>query len=104
GGRRRTDVRSAVTRVGQNAVHNVAMALTLQQLTHAKELLPFRAKSEEVWAHSMEVAVLAYLLAKHLKNINPDEALFAGLVHDIGHFYLMWRAARFPELTAHSSA
>jgi len=24
--------------------------------------------------------------------------LFAGLVHDLGHFYLMWRATQFPEL------
>jgi HD-like signal output (HDOD) protein len=38
------------------------------------------------------------VLAKRLSRINPDEALFAGLVHDIGHFYLLSLAARHPEL------
>jgi putative nucleotidyltransferase with HDIG domain len=102
GGPLATDVRSAVTRVGQNAVHNVAIALTLQQVARAVDLQPFRGKCEEVWAHSIEVAVLAYLLARQMKTMNPDEALFAGLVHDMGHFYLMWRAAHFPELTVDS--
>jgi putative nucleotidyltransferase with HDIG domain len=101
-GPRTTDVKSAVTRVGQNAVHNLAIALTLQQIAHAKELEAFGSQTEEIWAHSLEVAVLAYLLAKRGRKINPDEALFAGLVHDVGRFYLMWRAARFPELTARS--
>ncbi|MES1210467.1 MAG: hypothetical protein ABUS79_31390, partial [Pseudomonadota bacterium] len=31
-------------------------------------------------------------------HVNPDEALFAGLVHDIGRFYLLSRAARYPGL------
>jgi HD-like signal output (HDOD) protein len=33
--------------------------------------------------------------------MRPDEALFAGLVHDIGRFYLLARATRYPELTAY---
>jgi HD-like signal output (HDOD) protein len=33
-----------------------------------------------------------------LAKINGDEAMFAGLVHDLGVFYLMSRAANFPEL------
>jgi HD-like signal output (HDOD) protein len=31
---------------------------------------------------------------------NPDEALFAGLVHDIGKFYLLSRASRHADLVA----
>ena len=46
----------------------------------------------------MEVAAVAYVLAKRLSRINPDEALFAGLVHDIGHFYLLSQAKHYPEL------
>ena len=37
------------------------------------------------------------MLAKKLAKINGDEAMFAGLVHDLGVFYLMSRAANFPE-------
>jgi HD-like signal output (HDOD) protein len=43
------------------------------------------------------VAAVAHALAKRLSRINPDEALFAGLVHDIGHFYLLSQAQHYPE-------
>ena len=38
------------------------------------------------------------MLARKLAKINGDEAMFTGLVHDLGVFYLMSRAANFPEL------
>jgi HD-like signal output (HDOD) protein len=38
------------------------------------------------------------VLARRIAKINGDEAMFAGLVHDLGVFYLMSRAATFPEL------
>ena len=40
------------------------------------------------------------MLARKRARINGDEAMFAGLVHDIGVFYPMSRAANFPELVA----
>ena len=36
-----------------------------------------------------------------MTRLNADEALFAGLVHDIGRFYLLSRAAAYPDLVAH---
>src|SRR4029079_16726688 len=48
----------------------------------------------------LEVAALAFVIGKRRGLANPDEALFAGLVHDLGHFYLMWRATKFPDITA----
>ena len=39
-----------------------------------------------------------------MTRINPDEALFAGLVHDIGYFYLLSRTPRYPELEGHPEA
>jgi putative nucleotidyltransferase with HDIG domain len=98
GGKAVTDVRSAVTRIGQNAVRNVAAALALQQMSHADELAPFRAQAREIWLHSLQAAVNAKVLAHRLGKVNPDEALFAGLVHDLGKLYLVWRARSFEEL------
>jgi HD-like signal output (HDOD) protein len=48
----------------------------------------------------MHVAALSRVLARRLTQINPDEAMFAGLIHDIGVFYLLSRAANFPELVS----
>ena len=93
-----TDLKNALIVVGHNAVRSIAVSLAMDQIAHAKDLKPFAAQSRRLWEHSLEVAALAWVLARHRGTFDPDEALFAGLVHDLGHFYLMWRATRFPEL------
>jgi putative nucleotidyltransferase with HDIG domain len=100
-GRKVADVRSAVTRVGFGTVRTTAAAIALEQVMASKELAPFANESERVWRHSLDVAAIAYVLARALTPLHPDEALFAGLVHDIGRFYLLSRASRYPELVEH---
>lgn len=101
GGRKVADVRSAVTRVGFNTVRTTAAAIALEQVRASKELAPFAAEAERVWRHSLDAAAIAYVLARALTTLRPDEALFAGLVHDIGRFYLLSRASKYPELVEH---
>lgn len=98
GGRPVGDVKSAVLRVGHAAVRSVATAVAMEQLKDDATHPPFRAIAESAWRHSVDVAAVAHVLAKRLSRINPDEALFAGLVHDIGHFYLLSQASHYPEL------
>jgi hypothetical protein len=57
-----------------------------------------RGHFQALWEHTSHVAALCRVLARKLAKINGDEAMFAGLVHDLGVFYLMSRAANFPEL------
>jgi hypothetical protein len=61
-------------------VRNIAVALALRQIARTKDMQPFRARPEQVWAHSLEVAVLGHVLSRCCTNINADEAHFAGLV------------------------
>ena len=98
GGREITDLKNALIIVGHNAVRSLAVSLAMEQIAHAKELKPFAQQCRELWEHSLEVASIAYVLARQRGTPDPDEALFAGLVHDLGHFYLLWRATGFPEL------
>ena len=98
GGRPIGDVRNAILRVGIVAVKSVAVAVAMEQLRADARSPAFQPFAEAAWRHSVDVAAVAYVLAKRLSRINPDEALFAGLVHDIGHFYLLSKAHGFPEL------
>jgi len=92
------DVRSAILRVGLESVRSVAVSVALEQLRDGAQMASMKPFAEAAWRHSLQVAAIAYVLAKRLSRINPDEALFAGLVHDIGHFYLLSRAVHYPEL------
>ena len=97
-GRAIADVKSAISRVGMEAVRSVSFAVAMEQLLGSKKMAPFEGLSQRLWEHTIHVAALCRVLAKKIARINPDEAMFAGLVHDIGVFYLLSRVANFPEL------
>ena len=96
-GREIADVKSAIVRVGMEAVRTVSFAVAMEQLLKSKQMQPFEDISQRLWVHTSHVAALCRVLAKKLAKINGDEAMFAGLVHDLGVFYLMSRATNFPE-------
>ena len=100
GGRAVADVRTAINRVGMEAVRTVSFAVAMEQLLKSKNMQPFEGLSQRLWEHTVHVAALCRLLSRKQARINPDEAMFAGLVHDIGVFYLLSRAANFPDLIA----
>lgn len=94
------DVRSAILRVGMMTVRSVAVTIAMEQLRTESVTPAYQPFAEATWRHSVAVAAVAHVLAKHASRINPDEAMFAGLVHDIGHFYLISQAVHYPELEA----
>ncbi|WP_265946418.1 HDOD domain-containing protein [Dechloromonas sp. A34] len=97
-GREIADVKSAIVRVGMEAVRTVSFAVAMEQLLQSKQMHAFDDISKKLWDHTSHVAALCRVLARRIAKINGDEAMFAGLVHDLGVFYLMSRAANFPEL------
>lgn len=99
-GKEVADVRNGIIRVGMEAVRSVSFAVAMEQLLKSKQMQPFEGISKKLWEHTAHVASLARVLARKVARINGDEAMFTGLVHDIGVFYLMSRAAGFPELIA----
>ncbi|RKT58882.1 HD-like signal output (HDOD) protein [Azonexus fungiphilus] len=99
-GREIADVKNGIIRVGMEAVRTVSFAVAMEQLLKSKQMQPFEGISKRLWEHTAHVAALARVLARKIAKINGDEAMFTGLVHDIGVFYLMSRAAGFPELVA----
>jgi len=99
-GREIADVKNGIIRVGMEAVRTVSFAVAMEQLLKSKQMQPFEEISKRLWEHTAHVAALSRVLARKMAKINGDEAMFTGLVHDIGVFYLMSRAAGFPELIA----
>jgi HD-like signal output (HDOD) protein len=91
-----TDARSAIARIGLGTVRTLAVAEVARQLANLPARPEHRVLSTELWTHSVHVAALAHVLAKRVTQQNPETAMFAGIVHELGGLYLLFRAKDFP--------
>ena len=94
------DLRAAISRLGVELVRTTALTIAMSQLMRSKDMEVFSDLTGILWNHTLTTAAAARILARTQTRINPDEALLAGLVHDLGAFYLLYRAAQYPELRA----
>ncbi len=89
-----TNVRAAVSRLGYTPLRDLVSGI-ISATEQAQSNHPVIAKHlHDFWEHSREVATYCYLLAKNVKTLNPELAMLAGLVHDIGALPLCLHAGK----------
>lgn len=93
-----TTVRAAVQLIGFRVLQALAAAVMVRQLDSKITDPKLRVKADQLWKHSAHVAALSQLIARRISKVDPETALFAGIVHEIGGFYLLSRASEFPGL------
>jgi HD-like signal output (HDOD) protein len=93
-----TNVRAAVMRIGYRSLQMLVASLVVRQFGSRIIDPELRFKAEQLWEHTAHVAALAQVFARRVTFINPDTALFAAIVHEVGGFYLLSRADEFPGL------
>jgi HD-like signal output (HDOD) protein len=93
-----TDVATAVARIGLRSVRTLVQALILRQLAGSPKDARAQALVTQLWQHTANVASLARMLARRVTHVDAETALFTGLIHDAGSFYLLSRAPEFPAL------
>jgi len=93
-----TDVATAVAKIGLRSVRTMVQALIVRQLAGAPKDARTQAVASQLWEHTAHVASLARMLARRVTHLDPETALFTGLVHEAGSFYLLSRTAEFPAL------
>lgn len=85
-------LRAAVIRLGHVAMQSVAMVFAIQQMKAEPLLKPVATPLEALWAKSIAVASACQTLAR-LMRLPTDKVLLVGVVHGIGHFHIIVRAA-----------
>jgi HD-like signal output (HDOD) protein len=93
-----TNVRAAVARIGFRTLKSMVAALIVRQLNSNITNPQLKAKSARLWEHTAHVAALAQVIAKRITKVDPETALFAAIVHEVGGFYLLSRGEEFPGL------
>jgi HD-like signal output (HDOD) protein len=97
-GRVITDVRAAITLLGFRSVRTLATAMVARQMAAMPDTPAHRDLAARLWEHTAHVAALAQVIARRVTRQDPETAMFAGMVHEIGGFYLLSRARDFPGL------
>lgn len=99
-GRNVSNVRSAVSVLGLNRLRGVVAAIVIRQLSDDISDASIRNKAEQLWHHCAQVAAIAKVIARAFTSVDPEMALFSGVVHELDGFYLLSRAQEFPTILA----
>jgi len=92
------DLHSAIEALGLKTVRSSAMSIVVAQLLRAKGMAEFSVMADVLWDHSIRSAAAARIIAANCTRLNPEEAILASMVHDLGAFYMLYRAAQYDEL------
>lgn len=77
------NVRESVIRLGMNTTRQLVTVFSLREVFRSQRP-SLQKEMDRLWRHSREVAALCWVLADSVTSIDPEEALLAGLLHDIG--------------------
>jgi len=78
-----TSSHDAVARLGLATTRSLVTSISIQNLFKSKNI-DINLKIHGLWKKSIQVSSISYTLAMLTKKANPDEALLAGLTHNIG--------------------
>jgi HD-like signal output (HDOD) protein len=91
------NLQMAVARLGVRLVRSLVVSLIMQQIFQATSDL-LDAKFRQVWEQSVEIAALSRVLAANTDHLDKEQAMLAGLIHNIGALPILAFAENHDEL------
>ncbi|WP_305909098.1 HDOD domain-containing protein [Methylomarinum sp. Ch1-1] len=85
----------AVNRIGLNGARNLVVSFSLKQI-FKNQAPAIKNYLDRLWRDSLNLSCLCYVLAQESGQQNPEEALLAGLVCDIGAIPFLNFVANLP--------
>lgn len=90
------NVATAISRIGLTAFRCLAFAVTSDQIARDARSEELRTLAHSLWVHSIDLASWSYALSRHTPGLSSETAMLAGLVTQMGRFYLIACAAQHP--------
>jgi HD-like signal output (HDOD) protein len=87
----------AITRLGTRIVRDLVITLAMRQIYQARSEA-LNQQFKVLWSTSVEVAAICRTLATTQSRLNPEQALLAGLIHNIGTLPILQLAEDQSEL------
>jgi HD-like signal output (HDOD) protein len=90
-------IQMAVTRLGYKLVRSLVVSLAMKQIFQAtSDTLDVRLR--RMWEQSVEIAAISRVLSQNLPHLDKEQAMLAGLIHNIGSLPILTWAEAYPEL------
>lgn len=83
----------AVARIGLDGTRNLVLSICLKDLFHSRNRELMKGM-RELWKHCVYLASLCFVLAQESGEVQPEDAMLAGLIADIGAIPIIHLAAQ----------
>jgi HD-like signal output (HDOD) protein len=100
--RRAQDIHSAhdaVVRLGLNTTRQLVTVFAMNEVFNSTNKV-FRNRMKKFWEHAREVAAVSYVLGKITPGLDPEMAMLAGLIKDIGTIPILNYIERYPQFVS----
>ncbi len=85
---------TAVVRLGLGTTQKLVLSFSMQELFKSQSKV-LQQQMRQALEHSIKISALCYLLARRVDQFNAEEAMLAGLLHDIGVVAILCYAEMF---------
>ena len=94
------DVKLAISLLGNKTVSTLVSILLMRNMyTPSSPLL--KEHFHKVWEDSVNISAISRALASFTPHLSPDEAMLAGLIHQIGKLPILMLVEQLPEFKDH---
>lgn len=92
-------VQSALVVLGLSTARDLAVSFTTRNMLVVKSAT-LKRRLQDCWMHSCRVAAVSLVLGRIASAVDPEQAMLAGLLHDLGQMVILARADAYPTLAA----
>lgn len=89
-------IQMAVTRLGSTTIRTLITSLVMQQMFSPTNPL-LEKYFRETWEQGVNVSAISRALSSFVPHLNPEEAMLAGLIHQIGKLPVLMLVEDIPE-------
>lgn len=90
------NIQMSVTRLGNNTIRTLITSLVMQQMFAPKSKL-LEHYFRKIWEQGVGVSAISRALCTFAPHLNNDEAMLAGLIHQIGKLPILTLVEHIPE-------
>ncbi|MGZ8160101.1 MAG: HDOD domain-containing protein [Methylobacter sp.] len=89
-------IQTAVSKLGNNAIRTLVTSLVIKQMFAPTSKL-LESLFRKTWEQSINVSSISRALCTFVPHLNAEEAMLAGLIHQIGKLPILMLAENLPE-------